>query len=175
MAKITTNQLVFGNNTSINSKYDVVAQNVRMVFYASSAPTGWTTENINEHAIRVITSTGGSTGGSVNFTDVHSLNSINVNVPITLTDLSVGDTTLGIPQIPAHGHGLGNSGSGSTRSPSPFVGSSTRRGTSGGTTGPIGGGGAHSHPISYSSATTGTNISADMRIRYANVLICKRA
>jgi hypothetical protein len=74
------------------------ASGVRMLFYADSAPTGWTifTTSINDKALRVVSGssagggTGGATGGTTAFTSVFTARTLAANqlpnVTITVTD-----------------------------------------------------------------------------------------
>lgn len=178
MAKITATQLVLGDSTIISSKYSVVAKNARMVFYQSSAPTGWTVVNITDHVIRVVTGTGGGSGGTLNFSSSLIDYSQNVDVPITFTGLTVGNTTLSTPQIPPHGHNLNGGGTRNNVYPatprSSFAIVSTANGTTGGVSSPEGIGQAHTHPITYTNASSPTTLSAQMNVRYSDVLICNR-
>jgi hypothetical protein len=178
MAKITATQLVLGDSTIISSKYSVVAKNARMVFYQSSAPTGWTVVNITDHVIRVVTGTGGGSGGTLNFSSSLIDYSQNVDVPITFTGLTVGNTSLSTPQIPSHGHNLNG---GNTRNdimnPTPvYTGThvAATNGTTGGVDSPEGIGQAHTHPITYTNASSPTTLSAQMNVKYSDVLVCNR-
>lgn len=178
MAKITATRIVFGDGTLISSKYSVVAKDARMVFYQSSAPTGWTVVNITDHVIRVVTGTGGGSGGTLNFSSSLIDYSQNVDVPITFTGLAVGSWTLSTPQIPPHSHNLNG---GSTRndlvgpSPSSTINVvSTASGNTGGVFSPEGISQGHTHPISYTSASAPTSLSAQMNVKYSDVLVCNR-
>jgi len=56
-----------GGTGTTTGTFDV---GTRMIFAQNTAPTGWTkdTSNYNNHALRIVTGTGGVTGGSVDFT-----------------------------------------------------------------------------------------------------------
>lgn len=67
-----------------------------MLFFDASAPSGWTKSTThNNKAIRLVSGSGGASGGSVAFTTAFASQ--------TPTG-TVGDTTLSISQIPLHGH-----------------------------------------------------------------------
>jgi hypothetical protein len=72
----------------------------RLIFAQNTAPTGWTkdTTNYNNHALRVVTGTGGVTGGSVDFSTAF------VSQAVTGTVGTSGATTLSVSQIPSHTH-----------------------------------------------------------------------
>ena len=96
----------------------------RMLFYNSSAPTGWTQSdgsNFNERALRVVNDNGGgSTGGSTNWADVFKSHTISISGNVTGTSGSKtaggsisgtsGSTTLSSNQIPSHFHRTFRSG-----------------------------------------------------------------
>lgn len=117
MAILNASGIRFGNGTELLSKYGIIPQGTKQVFYQASAPVGWTQVttdetgliNIDNTALRVVSGlTGGSTLGLNSFTSTFPQNPIvivsdsNVNVGGT-----VGDTTLTLEQIPSHSHGAG--------------------------------------------------------------------
>ena len=71
---------------------------VKMVFAQAAAPTGWTQDtSSNNAALRVVSGSGGGTGGSAGFSaPSHSL--------------SAGNTTLSVAQMPSHNHVLYHNG-----------------------------------------------------------------
>lgn len=176
MAKITATQLVLGDSTIISSKYSVVGQSTRMIFYQASAPTGWSTVNISEHTIRVVTGVGGGSGGTTDFSSSLVDYSLNTDVPLTINSLTIGNTTLTSTQMPTHAHPLNGGGSRSEfNTPSPaYVNSQNIMSPGGANTGNSGNGVAHTHPVSFTSANAPATVSGDMRVRYSNVLVCSR-
>jgi hypothetical protein len=133
----------------------------RLIFAQDAAPTGWTkdTSNYNDHALRVVTGTGGGTGGSLGFTTAFASRGISG---------SVGSTTLAESQMPYHSHYMpGWSSTGMFGSPGSH-GYGFVVDTSGAGAYPwywlsfTGSGGAHNHSF------TGTNL--DMAVRYLNVI-----
>lgn len=101
-----------------------------MVFYQNAAPTGWTiVSSLNDYALKIVSSAGGVTSGSVNYSTLFAR---------TATD----SHTLTTAEIPSHSHTLGFSQGtqGASGGANGFVGSY-------GTTASTGGGGGHTHDI----------------------------
>jgi len=168
MAVLTAAGITFSDSTSLNSKYGIVPQNSVAVFFQSAAPTGWAQSTAhNDKALRVVSGTGGGSGGSSSFTSVfpNSLRPVSQSgIPVSG---SVGSVTLSTPQLPSHGHGNGGSiglspGGGDVSSGSGW--SRTFPGTANN-----GSGDSHNHPWS-GSANFSTNI--DLRVQYIDVIIC---
>lgn len=68
----------------------------RMTFHQATPPLGWVTDaTLTDHAMRVVTGTGGATAGSVNHSTLLNGGTFNLSV-VTLT------TT----QMPAHNHSM---------------------------------------------------------------------
>jgi hypothetical protein len=168
MAKLTANGVTFSDSTQLNSKYGIVPQSSVSIFFQSAAPTGWTKSTThNDKTLRVVSGTGGGSGGTSSFSSVfpNSLRTVSSpSVPMTGT---VGNTTLTTPQLPSHTHPNGGfvglspgggdvgSGAGWTRT-SPATGTNT-------------GGGAHNHPW---SGTASFSINLDLRVQYMDVIVC---
>lgn len=71
-------------------------------WFQAAAPTGWTQVTIyNDYALRVVNSTGGGTGGSVDFTTAFASR--------TPTG-TVGNHTLTAAEMPTHSHGVTDPG-----------------------------------------------------------------
>ena len=78
------------NNLAGNgaSYYDDAPNGTRMLFYQSSAPTGWNQiTSVNDRVIRVVSGPGGSTGGSW-----------------SISGLNVLGHTLSVSEMPSHDH-----------------------------------------------------------------------
>lgn len=160
------------------------------LFYQSSAPTGWTqntNSSLNETCLRVVTGSGGGTGGTDTATTVFGASKttasqtlpFTINNPGTLSG-SLGDTSVSTPQIASHNHSVtGQSGSG--------IGQNRPRGGpvpitySPSSTGSTGGGGAHNHPLSGSFTATGTADSdsssltlSDMDLKLLDIIACTK-
>lgn len=137
-----------------------------MLFAQTAAPTGWTkdTTNYNNSGLRVVTGTVG-TGGTVDFTTAFASQTPTGTVSVSG---SVGNTTLTTTQIPSHAHtwtGRGGTSAPYTHSLGALANTTTATLTSDST----GGGGAHSHPLTISSATfSGSAI--DLAVKYVDVI-----
>jgi len=124
-----------------------------MLFFQAAAPVGWTQIAANDgSALRVVSGTGGGTGGTVAFTTAFASQAVTAVGGVT------GSHVLTIAEMPAHSHGqngiIGGAG-----------------GSAGGTdvsnpTGVTGGGGGHTHTF------TGTAI--DLAVKYIDVIYCSK-
>jgi hypothetical protein len=164
-----------------------------MLFYQAAAPTGWTQVTTqNNKALRVVSGTGGGTGGTVAFTTAFAS-----QTPAG----TVGATTLTSAQIPGHTHDGSSIGVSTTSTLSGDIGlrAPNTTGPSGpftrvnvglyfvngasyntsrtsmdanhahslsGSTGSTGGGGSHDHTF------TGTAI--DLAVQYVDVIIATK-
>lgn len=126
-----------------------------MLFYMASAPAGWTKSTTNnDKAIRIVSGSGGVTGGSSPFSTVMAS-----RTPAG----TVGDTTLDITQIPAHTHSYQISVTGVRPTGS---GASDQESRTTSTTGSAGGGGSHTH------AWTGSAM--NFAIQYLDMIVCSK-
>lgn len=129
-----------------SSTADPVPVGTKWAFYQASSPSGYTQDtSLNDYALRIVSSTGAGTGGSVNFSTLFAR---------TTTD----SHALTQDQIPSHQHAYGasnpgNFGSGGAAS---IYGGGNQYLTTA-----TGGGSGHSHDI-------------DMRVKYANFIIASR-
>lgn len=166
-AILTSTGINFSDATVLNSKYGIVPQSSSMVFYQSAAPTGWTKQTgQNNKMLRIVSGTGGGSGGVNAFTSAFSSFPISANVPVTINGFTTGNTSLSVNTIPQHAHPA-NSGGNVGGGP----GGPARVQNSGGT-GNYGNSGGHAHPVSYSSANGPINTSLDMRVQYIDVIYC---
>jgi len=169
MASLTSTGVRFSDDSTLNSYYGIIPQNTYSIFFQASAPTGWTkSTSYDDYALRVVSGTGGGSGGSTAFSGIFPTEYRPVSQPGVPMSGSVGNHTLTTSELATHSHdttavtltytpGLGDVGyaSGWTRS------SVATSGT--------GGGGSHNHPWSGTCDFSG---SFDMRIKYMNVILC---
>jgi hypothetical protein len=143
----------------------------RMTFNQTSAPTGWTKDtSVDDAGFRLVSGSVGS-GGTVDFTTAFASKAVTGTVSISAISGSAGNTTLSTPQIPSHNHTISTL--------SEFPGGGAFNGTGGAvgsvTTSNTGGGGAHSHPFSFSSGTasfSGTAI--NLAVKYVDLIIAQK-
>lgn len=176
MAILTANGIEFAVGNVLNSKYGIIPQtDSPMLFIQSTAPVGWTRLSINDRCLRVVTASGTGTGGTVGGTNAFSNTFIaqtySATVPVTITNLSVNNTTIDVNTMVQHSHPLNAGGTSNRNGPNPNQGSSSGTGPSA-TTGNFGGGLAHNHPVSYTSASGPGSCPVDMRIQYVDCNIC---
>jgi len=140
----------------------VIPSGTFMLFYQSSAPTGWTkSTSHNNKALRVVSGNGGGSGGNKSFTS-------------TFADRSTGNHTLTSSQVPAHSHDYNNyyyaENNGNSGLPNNNAGS--RKGND-----------WDNNPFnlgqttSNQSGTTGQSHNhgnLDLRVRYVDVIICSK-
>lgn len=110
-AQITSTQVIFGDSTTLSSKYGIVGAGTTMIFFQAAAPTGWTKLTTNNDAtLRVVSGSGGITGGTTNFSVAFPtlLTPVSGSAPITATspngNNTTSSTTLTAAQIPVHAH-----------------------------------------------------------------------
>jgi hypothetical protein len=77
-----------------------------MSFFQASAPTGWTqVATQNNKGIRIVSGTGGGTGGTVAFSTLFSATASYAGT-INITSGQVGDTSLTTAQLASHTHAI---------------------------------------------------------------------
>ena len=174
MSILQTSGIQFGDNTIMNSLYDIIPQGAKAVFYQASAPDGWSQVTThNNKALRVVSGTGGGfgSGGSAGpggqpFSTIFPTSVRPISGTVTAAG-SVESTTLTTQQIPGHTH---NAGSQVNVSPgSPGIGGRAVN-TAAPATSPTGGGQGHTHPFSGGSSPYSGTI--DLRVQYIDVIIC---
>jgi hypothetical protein len=173
MATVLKSQgVTFADGTSLTSRYNTFVQGIRTIFYQSSAPTGWTqrTESgYNDSTVRVTTGTGhGLTSGTVNFTDVFKSHPVSKSLTYGFSEFSLSPHTVSTPELPSHSHPANNTPGSAPHYPGPV--SVVIAG--GGATGQTGGGGAHTHPVTFTSCTGPFTTSLNFSVRYANCIVC---
>lgn len=95
--------LTLSAGTLSNSSTSPIPAGTVTNFFQAAAPTGWTQcTTHNNKAMRIVSGTGGGTGGSVAFTTAFASQAVSG----TNSGGSVSATTLSTCQIPAHGHAI---------------------------------------------------------------------
>lgn len=158
------------------------ASGTKLPFYQTSAPTGWTkdtTAALNDAILRIVTGTGGVTGGTTAFS---TFNGQTATAAYTLTTTDIPAHNHGVSD-PTHNHshsdpghyhttgtttygaganaGMHHTSAGSTATSSSFTGITNVAAATGITINNSGGGGSHSHGITTS-------------IKYADFLIASK-
>ena len=140
----------------------VIPAGTVILFYQAAAPTGFTkVTSENNKALRVVSGTGGGTGGSVGFTTAFA------SQAVTGTVGTSGATTLSTSQIPSHTHGvvMGLDGSGNVPRHASTAYGTPNTATSQST----GGGGSHDHK---GGTFTGTAI--NLAVQYIDIILCSK-
>lgn len=180
MAVLTAAGINFSDSTALNSRYGILPQNSRNLFYSASAPPGWTqVVDHNDKAIRIVEGTGAGSGGTISFSSafpnagakpISSTFGVTISLGAGGNFLSDG-SLVAATQFPPHTH-PNNDGNATTAAPTPTSGGSTAGTPSPGSTGPNGSNISHSHPVGYTSATATWSTSIDVRVQYIDVIIC---
>jgi hypothetical protein len=168
-ARITSNTLSFSDGTTMTSIYNIVPLDSVAVFYQQTQPLGWTKVlDHNQKALKVVSSGGGTSGGSSSFPSVFK----NYNVTSSSSVSGTAEPTLvTTPMMGPHFHGLSGGGAAITIS-----GGGGDVGSGGGfqrptvDTGSAGGNSPHFHPF---SGVAPYSYSFNLNIQYIDVIICK--
>ena len=109
MSRLSATGIDFGNNTSLDSRFDIIPQSRQMFFFQNTTPTGWTKIVTQDNkALRVVTGNGGGDAGSATFTSIFSTTGTYDITQGTFTSGELGPTTLTTQQLPPHTHGGGS-------------------------------------------------------------------
>ena len=176
-----------------------IPSGTKMLFYQSSAPSGWVQEtSVNDATIRVVSSGGGSTGGSQGFTNCFKSWTHNISVSVSSTGSStpsgmslsgsVGNHAISSGQTGTHSHAMidqcannnaaTEQGGGANGRVYVRVGSATKD------TGTAGRGENHNHSLSgsvsggshsHSGGSGSGSTSQDLRVKYAEMIICTKS
>jgi hypothetical protein len=186
-AKLTVNGITFSDTTQLNSKRGIFPQSTAWIFYQSAAPTGWTKSTSHDNkALRVVSGTGGGSGGTNSFTSMMTVSYFNYSGTMSVST-PTGDTLLTTAQIPAHTHTMPTGNYAFTAVPtnlnpdSSFAswnGGDVGRPAPGGTgswvvstplTGSTGSGTGHNHSV---AATAPINVPISLAVQYVDVIVC---
>jgi hypothetical protein len=101
-ATLTGNGITFGDSTQLNSKYGIFPQGCVTLFYQTNAPVGWAKSTThNDKALRVVSGSGGVSGGSIAFTSAFASKPISTTIPVSGTANAINLT---VSQIASHSH-----------------------------------------------------------------------
>jgi len=171
MAQLKSGSTVGGNSILTTASSVGFPSGTVMVFYQASAPTSWTQVTTqNNKALRVVSGTGGGTGGTHALTSPPSTSHTHTGPSHTHStpshshshSLSAGAHTLSTAEMPSHSHSLsgltsgGNFGYGGGKYQTQVVNNpnALSLGTSS-----VGGGGSHSHSLAGSITSGGSGTS----------------
>lgn len=119
-----------------------------MLFIQAAAPTGWTkSTTLNDYALRIVSGSGGGTGGSVAFSTALGASGTS------------GATTLSTGQMPAHTHSISGSYRYNMVTSIVSIGSDQTGQTA--DTNSTGGGNSHTHSLS-------------INVNYIDAIICTK-
>lgn len=185
MAVLTSTGINFGDGTSLNSRRGIFPLNTAWVFYQATTPTGWTKVTTQDNkALRVVSGTGGGSGGTNAFTT--TMSSFTLSGQLTSTN-ALGGFALTINEIPSHNHPNGGE-VGLNANPATFNPAGQQTGYTGGDVrrpvpsaaagqwirvtpgiGNQGSGVTHDHPF---SGTGPVNVSTSIAVQYIDVIVC---
>lgn len=179
LLRIRQQGIDFADNSRMQSLFDIIPQNTRLLIHASTAPSGWTKETgngYNNAALRVMsqgTFTSTTQTGKV-FTEAFKVHQKSYTIQSTITGLSVGNHTLTTPEIPQHSHNMPNAGSGDgVANNTPSNQGGQRANMSDGTTGNKGSQGVHKHPSSYQTVKGPLQTTHSLNVKYVDMIMCK--
>jgi len=170
MAQLKSGSTVGGNSILTTASSVGFPSGTVMVFYQASAPTSWTQVTTqNNKALRVVSGTGGGTGGTHALTSPPSTSHTHTGPSHTHStpshshshSLSAGAHTLSTAQIPSHTHyTIIKSGSNySNQAPQIGANWNTNSTTNGPVTSSTGGSSSHSHSLAGSITSGGSGTS----------------
>lgn len=134
-----------------------------ILFYQAAAPTGFTQVTTqNNKALRVVSGTGGGTGGSVVFTTAFASQAVSGSVGTS------GATTLSEAQLASHTH-TSPAGDNSMYGGSYFVGQGAFYGTSPYASGATGGNASHTH-----TGGTFTGTAINLAVQYIDIILASK-
>lgn len=170
---ISATTLTFPDGTTMTTAAQSIPSGTVTNFFQATAPTAWTKLTTNDNAaIRIVSGTGGGTGGSVNFNTAFASQTPAGNVSIS--GGSVSGYTLSTSEIPSHSHSYSASYNniGDSNFPAtafaPGGGQSRTPSTSG-----AGGGGSHSHGFSPPTGSF-SGSALNLAVKYLDNIMCSK-
>lgn len=174
MATITNTQLQFSGNNISSGNYHFPTGTVSL-FFLSSAPSEWSqVTSQNNKCFRVVSGTGGGTGGNQSFTGCFASRNLGANFGVSINSSNIGNHSMSTNTMAQHTHPINNGGGTNVSNCGPFSLGSTacrnaRQGN--GNTGGYGNSGGHSHPHSR-SANGSFNTSLNFAVQYVDTILC---
>nr|DAS36718.1 MAG TPA: hypothetical protein [Caudoviricetes sp.] len=150
-----------------NVTYGNFPSGTQLLFYQSSAPTGWTkVTGIGNSAVRIVEdTTGGTSAGSIDFSNVFKP----VNTSSTTVSGTISNKQLTVSMLAPHTHNVrsnrGGAGDWWIRGDTGGVGTSNTYSVES-----TGSGSVHNHNFSGDSHSHTVNLS----IKYINVIVCRK-
>lgn len=182
MARLTSTGILFDladSANSINTFYWLYPVGTKKFFFQATAPTGWTQDtSMGNRALRVVSGTGGGTGGSQGFTTILN-NSATIDIDVDESfpiSGSVGNHTLTLSQLPNHTHPstFGPAG-GAGSTPFSNTGNRLRSGSdsTGGILNAPTTGGSHDHPWSGTATINQSfSVNINLAVQYVDMILC---
>jgi hypothetical protein len=151
-----------------------------MSFFQASAPTGWTKlSTFDDYAIRIVSGTGGGTGGSLPFSQVFTTVPLTGTVSVSGVSVqgNVGAAALSVAQLAAHTHTVAARGSQSPMSFVPEGNPGTTALSPPVTSSSTGSGSTHTHSFGGSAAggnATFTSSGVPLAVKYIDCILCTK-
>lgn len=169
MATITNTQLQFSGNNISSGNYHFPTGTVSL-FFLSSAPSEWSqVTSQNNKCFRVVSGTGGGTGGNQSFTGCFASRNLGANFGVSINSQSTGNHSMSTNTMASHTHPINNGSGTNAKGASPSGNVTIRQGNS--NTGGYGNSGGHSHPTG-ASANGSFNTSINFAVQYVNIILC---
>ena len=145
---------------------DFVPFGTKMLFYEAAAPTGWIIDtSLNDYAVKIVSSGGGTTGGSTAFSNIFgkAINTSSTSVTISGT---TGNTALSVAMLASHNHSIISGHNESEIGGLTYGENSATFNTNG-----TGSNATHNHSF---SGTSSHNHNITLNLRYINVIVCTK-
>jgi hypothetical protein len=139
-------------------------------FFQAAAPTGWTqVATQNNKGIRIVSGTGGGTGGTIAFSTLFST-ATSYSGSINITSGQVGDTSLSESQLASHSHTYPSHSIGVTVNY--IAAGDPARGFGTGSVNGAGGNAVHTH--SLAGATANGNFTSNFDLQYIDMILASK-